>query len=101
MAARVGAWVICPKPAWPRPHRVSPPRSSHRQRERVMTFNEATQLIEEGAASIDLGTRAPREGLPRHETYDVIVIGGGQTGLSVGYHLARTGARFLILDAHR
>lgn len=33
------------------------------------------------------------------ERYDVIVIGGGQAGLSVGYHLARRGLRFVILDA--
>src|SRR4051812_4815258 len=32
-------------------------------------------------------------------SFDVIVIGGGQAGLSVGYHLARRGLRFLILDA--
>ncbi|HKO47825.1 MAG TPA: FAD-dependent oxidoreductase [Polyangiaceae bacterium] len=32
--------------------------------------------------------------------YDVIVIGGGQAGLSVGYHLAQRGLRFVILDAH-
>ena len=30
---------------------------------------------------------------------DVIVIGGGQAGLSVGYHLRRRNLRFLILDA--
>jgi putative flavoprotein involved in K+ transport len=31
-----------------------------------------------------------------------VVIGGGQAGLAVGYHLARRGLRFLILDAsHR
>ncbi len=34
------------------------------------------------------------------EHVPVIVIGGGQAGLSVGYHLARGGARFVILDAH-
>jgi putative flavoprotein involved in K+ transport len=33
------------------------------------------------------------------ERFDVIVIGGGQAGLSVGYHLARRGMRFVILDA--
>jgi len=33
-------------------------------------------------------------------TFDVIVIGGGQAGLSVGYHLARRGLRFVILDGH-
>jgi len=31
--------------------------------------------------------------------FDVIVIGGGQTGLSVGYHLKRRGVSFVILDA--
>lgn len=31
--------------------------------------------------------------------YDVIVVGGGQAGLSVGHHLKRAGVRFLILDA--
>jgi putative flavoprotein involved in K+ transport len=32
------------------------------------------------------------------ERYDTIVIGGGQAGLSVGYHLKRLGLRFVILD---
>lgn len=36
---------------------------------------------------------------PDPEHYDVIVIGGGQAGLSVGYYLARRGLRFVILDA--
>src|SRR4051794_26129923 len=31
--------------------------------------------------------------------YDVVVIGGGQAGLALGYHLARQGRRFAILDA--
>ncbi len=31
--------------------------------------------------------------------HDVIIIGGGQSGLALGYHLARLGRRFLILDA--
>jgi len=30
--------------------------------------------------------------------YDTIVIGGGQAGLSVGYHLAKRKLRFVILD---
>ena len=33
------------------------------------------------------------------ERYDTIVIGGGQAGLSAGYHLSRRGARFVILEA--
>ena len=32
-------------------------------------------------------------------TLDVLVIGGGQAGLAMGYHLARRNLRFLILDA--
>jgi putative flavoprotein involved in K+ transport len=34
------------------------------------------------------------------EQVETLVIGGGQAGLAVGYHLARRGRRFLILDAH-
>src|SRR5216117_257535 len=30
---------------------------------------------------------------------DVVVIGGSQAGLAVGYHLAQRGLRFVILDA--
>jgi len=30
--------------------------------------------------------------------YDVIVVGGGQSGLAVGYYLRRSGLSFLILD---
>jgi putative flavoprotein involved in K+ transport len=35
-----------------------------------------------------------------HEMIDTVVIGGGQAGLSMGYHLARKGVQFTILDAH-
>jgi putative flavoprotein involved in K+ transport len=34
------------------------------------------------------------------ETFDTIVIGGGQAGLSVGYYLKKHGQRFVILDAN-
>jgi Pyridine nucleotide-disulphide oxidoreductase len=33
------------------------------------------------------------------ERIETVIIGGGQAGLSVGYHLARRGRPFLILDA--
>ncbi|HWP71563.1 MAG TPA: FAD-dependent oxidoreductase [Gemmatimonadaceae bacterium] len=33
-------------------------------------------------------------------TYDVIVIGGGQAGLAMGYQLAQRGISFVILEAH-
>ena len=34
------------------------------------------------------------------EPVDTIIIGGGQAGLSVGYHLARRGQRFIVLEAN-
>src|SRR5690606_25320704 len=49
------------------------------------------------------GYRAPDGGLTMHagevERFESVVIGGGQAGLSVGYHLARRGLPFVILDA--
>lgn len=38
-------------------------------------------------------------GDPLTERLDTVVIGGGQAGLAVGYHLARSGQRFTILEA--
>ena len=35
------------------------------------------------------------------ERIDTLVIGGGQAGLAVGYHLARAGVPFLIVDANQ
>jgi putative flavoprotein involved in K+ transport len=34
------------------------------------------------------------------ERFDTVIIGGGQAGLSVGYHLAMRGLPFVILDAN-
>ena len=34
------------------------------------------------------------------QRFEVVVVGGGQAGLAVGYHLARRGLRFVILDAN-
>ena len=35
------------------------------------------------------------------ERFDTVVIGAGPADLSVGYHLARRGRRFVILDANQ
>src|SRR5512139_1084458 len=40
------------------------------------------------------------EQIENPERIQTVVIGGGQAGLSVGYHLARRGLQFVILDAN-
>jgi len=74
----------------------------------------ASGLVEEGAAFERLAAAAAARPGNAHaagdqptrrgddvgaERFDAIVIGGGQAGLSVGYHLAQRGLRFVILDA--
>lgn len=41
-----------------------------------------------------------RDEAARPERFGTIVIGGGQAGLATGYHLARLGLDFVILEAH-
>jgi putative flavoprotein involved in K+ transport len=41
------------------------------------------------------------DGASGPEHFETVIIGGGQAGLSVGYHLARRGRRFVILDANQ
>ncbi|HET9325938.1 MAG TPA: FAD-dependent oxidoreductase [Candidatus Eisenbacteria bacterium] len=61
-------------------------------------------LLEEGAAFETLSRESDAAARPREpgerERFDVIVIGGGQAGLSVGHHLARLGISFVILESH-
>jgi len=52
-------------------------------------------FVESGEAFRRLGGL---ESAAVRERYDVVVIGGGQAGLSVGYYLRKRGLRFLILD---
>jgi putative flavoprotein involved in K+ transport len=54
---------------------------------------ESGPIVEEGAA---LAAMAP----PPSEELDVVVIGAGQSGLSVGHHLGRSGLKFAILEAN-
>ncbi len=61
--------------------------------------DDEAALIEEGSAFLRLTPRpSPEES--RTERFDVLVIGAGQAGLSVGHFLAGTGLRFLILDGN-
>jgi len=55
-------------------------------------------LVEEGDAGVRLETARSRGPAPEPEHVPVVVIGAGQAGLSVGYHLARLGVEFRILD---
>jgi putative flavoprotein involved in K+ transport len=36
---------------------------------------------------------------PEARSFEVVVVGGSQAGLAIGYHLAGRGLRFVILDA--
>jgi putative flavoprotein involved in K+ transport len=53
-------------------------------------------------SSVDAnGAKASYHAAMEPEHIETIVIGGGQAGLSVGYHLARRGRSFVILDANQ
>jgi putative flavoprotein involved in K+ transport len=76
--------------------------------ESMSTNTRNLQLVEPGNALMQLvatpvattSARTTQRVAPRagSQHYDVIVIGGGQAGLSVGYYLKQRGLRFLIVD---
>lgn len=39
-------------------------------------------------------------GANNQQYFDTVVIGGGQAGLAMGYHLSKQGQKFVILEAH-
>src|SRR5215212_101961 len=52
-----------------------------------------------------VSARSDVEGHSRHSTaatgrFETVIIGGGQAGLSVGYHLAKLGRSFVTLEAN-
>src|SRR5689334_2197423 len=62
-------------------------RGSHRLASVTMTFHDARP-----PSASELGATS-------NDSYDVLVIGAGQAGLTVGYYLKQAGLRFLIVDA--
>ena len=50
-------------------------------------------------AATDPTAHGPAPTPPPRTPLDALVIGAGQAGLAVGYHLARQGMRFLLVDA--
>jgi putative flavoprotein involved in K+ transport len=72
---------------------------------RPHTTEQAERFIEEGSAFMQLSGLVPPTSAraiapPERERFDVIVIGAGQAGLSVGHYLAQRGLRFVILDGN-
>src|SRR5262245_39504277 len=68
--------------------------------EQGTAFMEMTGLAGGGAATLAPGRRRDTALAPRTERVRVVVIGAGQAGLAVGYHLARRSIPFVILDAN-
>ena len=50
--------------------------------------------------TMDTQTALLKAATPNVETFETIVVGGGQAGLAVGYYLKRQGRPFVILDAN-
>ena len=51
--------------------------------------------------TVSTRTRTKEETVNADSSYETIVIGGGQAGLSVGYHLAKRNIEFVILDDNK
>lgn len=97
--------ILTPRPT------SSPVLKPHGRVGITQTRARAGSLLEPGAAFMQLeagtlqaaGSQVPtgdeRHPALREEHVDVVVIGAGQNGLSVGYHLARKGVKFVILEA--
>ena len=56
------------------------------------------RATEHGDDPLPVAAEAPAEA---GEWFETVIVGGGQAGLAVGYHLAQRGRSFVILDANR
>lgn len=79
-----------PAPSEPRTTKPGPADSGHAE-----PAPSGTGRSEPGSSEPSLGGPGHAE----HERVETLVIGGGQAGLSVGYHLSRRELPFLIVDA--
>lgn len=52
-----------------------------------------------GSREVDDIVRPASRDDPNDPEFDVLVVGGGQAGLAMGWHLAERGLRFLVLEA--
>jgi putative flavoprotein involved in K+ transport len=79
------AYIKLPTPGIAPPYAIRPKR--HRRAQRTIPPQRTNQ-------------EAPMSTSREPEHIPTVVIGGGQSGLSVGYHLKRQGIPFVILDAN-
>jgi len=49
--------------------------------------------------STDTTSAGSRATVMRPDRVDAVVVGGGHAGLAIGFHVARQGRRFVILEA--
>jgi putative flavoprotein involved in K+ transport len=70
-----------------------------------MTMPRSLKLVNRGDVASPSGFYGRRKrskearAMQQVERYETVIVGGGQAGLSVGYHLKRQGHSFVILDA--
>jgi putative flavoprotein involved in K+ transport len=72
-----------------------------------MTTRSSRKLVDPGDAGADAGFYRRFREQPRHrrlkmtpEHFETVIVGGGQAGLAVGYHLKRRGQPFVVLEAN-
>ncbi len=75
-------------------------RHDMKVRTRRPTGEAARECLPTGMPVTTQQGRDPRP-TPAPERFETVIVGGGQAGLAIGYHLARRGRRFVILDANQ